>query len=281
MTCTAGFIPMPATIADLHPLSADTTLFRIRPDHESVAGEFTFSPGQFFQLSVPGGGEIPVSVAGLPGQDGLLEFCVRRVGHVTAMLHRLDKGARLGIRGPFGNGFPFPLWHGHDLLLLAGGLGMAPLRSLLYTLLRQRLDFGAITLMYGARDPAAFLFREELAELSGRSDMILLLTVDSPGDGPATGLTCQTGLLPRLLTAVSCDAPRTIAAMCGPPVLYRYLVTELLNLGIPEENIFLSLERRMKCGMGLCCHCAVGGFFCCTDGPVFRLSEIKAERGAL
>jgi len=273
-------MPEPATIIDLRPLSADTVFFRLRLE-EGAASRFTFLPGQFVQLSVPAGGEVPVSLAGIHGRHGILELCVRRAGRVTAMLHDLPAGAVVGIRGPFGTGFPVDAWRGKNVLLLAGGLGLAPIRSLLYHLLRNRPDYGEITLMYGARNPAAILFKEELAELSGRRDLHLFLTVDFATEEPAGGLTCRTGLLPTLLHGVNFPMGNTVAAICGPPALYRCLTAELDNFGFPSEDIFLSLERRMKCGVGRCCHCAVGSLFCCTDGPVFRLAEVREIEGAL
>lgn len=274
-------IPMPATVIELRKLSGDTILFRLRLDDATAARRFAVIPGQFVQLSVPAGGEVPISLAALPGEDGALELCVRRVGHVTTLLHTLAPGAGVAIRGPYGNGFPVTDWRGKNVLLLAGGLGIAPLRSLLHFLLRHRSDFGEITLMYGAREPAAILFKEELAELSGRRDIHLFLTVDFVSEEPPGGLVCHTGLLPGLLSGVNFTTENTVAALCGPPALYRCVVEELQGFGFPAASIFLSLERRMKCGVGLCCHCAVGELFCCTDGPVFRYADLRGVEGAL
>lgn len=271
-------IPATATIDDISQLAGDTSLYRLRLEEGSA---FDFLPGQFVQLSIPGGGEIPVSLAGGPTENGSLELCVRRVGHVTAMLHAMGAGEKVAVRGPFGNGFPVEEMKGKDILLLAGGLGIAPLRSLLRYLLAHRDDYGAVTLMYGSREPAAILFREELAEISCRRDMRLLLTVDFLTDGPPGELACNVGLLPSLLTGFDLRPAETIAAVCGPPALYRCLTSELEALGIPDRSILLSLERRMKCGVGLCCHCAVGELFCCTDGPVFRFGDIRGITGAL
>ncbi len=270
-------VPLPATITSLQKLSADTSLFRVRLDTMAGEGAFDYIPGQFIQLSVPGGGEAPISLASASLDDGTMEFCIRQVGHVTAMLHGLPTGAKVGVRGPYGNGFPVAEWRGKNILLLAGGLGIAPLRALLYFLLRQRAEFGEITLMYGAREPAAILFKEELADLSGRRDMHLFLTVDFATEEPPEGLVCNTGLLPDLLKGVNFTTENTVAALCGP----RCAIRELQGLGLPAEAIYLSLERRMKCGVGLCCHCAVGDLFCCTDGPVFRYSDLQPFRKAL
>jgi sulfhydrogenase subunit gamma (sulfur reductase) len=279
--CKTSTVPLPATITGRRELSGDTTLFSLMLGDTESAQNFTFTPGQFIQLSVPGSGEAPISLASPPSDNGAMELCVRRVGHVTEMLHKLGIGNQLGIRGPYGNGFPVTGWQGKNILLIAGGLGIAPLRSLLYFLLSRRNEFGTITVTYGAREPSALLFKEELAGLSARPDIRLFLTVDLATDEPPLGLVCNTGLLPELLNEVNITAQNIVAAVCGPPALYRCVIDELQGYGFTPESIFLSLERRMKCGVGLCCHCAVGNLFCCTDGPVFRYADIQGIRGAL
>lgn len=267
-------VPATATITDFQPLSADTALFRIECEQPPVPANCTPVPGQFVQLSIPAGGEIPISIAGMP-EENVFELCLRRVGHVTTMAHRMKPGGKVGIRGPFGNGFPVTGWRGRNILLMAGGLGIAPLRSLLLYLLQHRNDFGRVTLMYGARDPSALLFRDELLRLSCSNDFRLLVTVDMLSGEPFHEMTCRTGLLTDLLTSSELDLAGSVAAVCGPPALYRCLVPELLQSGIRSDNIYLSLERRMKCGHGICCHCAVGDLFCCTDGPVFAYSRLQ------
>jgi len=274
-------LPYPATLLDRRQLSVDTALFRVAPEPAGLGALSRLVPGQFVQLSVPGGGEVPISPADLPGADGTLELCVRRVGHVTQLLHDAVPGQRLGLRGPFGTGFPVREMAGSPVLLLAGGLGIAPLRSLLFHLLRHRDEYGEITLMYGARQPELMLFREELVALAGQGGVRLYLTVDFAPQKPAGDFSCAVGLLPGLLRGFSFDAGSSYAAICGPPPLYRCLVGELEGAGVAPERIFLSLERRMRCGIGRCCHCAVGQMLCCTDGPVFRLSELQQIPEAL
>lgn len=273
--------PFSATLLGRRELSADTALFRVAPERAALQALSTFVPGQFVQLSVPGAGEVPISPADLPAEDGTLELCVRRVGHVTEHLHCALPGARLGIRGPFGNGFPVAEMAGHPVLLLAGGLGIAPLRSLLFHLLRHRVEYGEITLMYGAREPRLMLFREELAALAAGGGLRLYLTVDFAPEGPGGESSCSVGLLPDLLKGFSFDAPATFAAVCGPPALYRCLMDELTGAGVAPDRVLLSLERRMRCGVGRCCHCALGTKLCCLDGPVFRLSELARIPEAL
>jgi len=274
-------LPHPATLLERRQLSADTALFRVAPAPAALAALARFVPGQFVQLSVPGAGEVPISPADLPGEDGTLELCVRRVGHVTKLLHDALPGQPLGLRGPFGTGFPVREMAGSPVLLLAGGLGIAPLRSLLFHLLRHRDDFGEITLMYGARQPELMLFREELVALAAGGALRLFLTVDFAPLQPAGDFSCAVGLLPDLLQGFRFDAGRSFAAVCGPPALYRCLVGELQGAGVAPGRILLSLERRMRCGIGRCCHCAVGQLLCCTDGPVFRLSELASIPEAL
>jgi NAD(P)H-flavin reductase len=274
-------IPFQATLVDRRRLSQDTALFRVAPEPAALDSLQRFVPGQFVQLSVPGVGEVPISPADLPAPDGTMELCVRRAGHVTELLHRLPQGSRVGMRGPFGSGFPVRQMQGHPVLLLAGGLGIAPLRSLLFHLLRHGDDFGEITLMYGAREPKLMLFREELAALAARNKLRLYLTVDFAPEEPGGSFSCRVGLLPELLKGFRFDAEQSFVAVCGPPPLYSCLTGELLEAGVAPERILLSLERRMRCGIGRCCHCAIGQKLCCADGPVFRLSDLQPIPEAL
>lgn len=274
-------IPFAATLLERRELSEDTALFRVAPASSALPALSRFIPGQFVQLSVPGGGEVPISPADLPGADGTLELCVRRAGHVTEFLHQTVPGTTLGLRGPFGTGFPLQEMAGRPVLLLAGGLGIAPLRSLLMHLLRNSHLYGEITLMYGARQPKLMLFREELAALANKGGLRLFLTVDFAPEAPAGNYSCAIGLLPDLLKGYRFDARATYAAVCGPPPLYRCLLAELELAGVSAQRILVSLERRMRCGVGRCCHCGVGQKLCCLDGPVFRASELESIPEAL
>jgi sulfhydrogenase subunit gamma (sulfur reductase) len=274
-------IPFAATLLERRALSPDTTLFRLAPERSARQALSAFVPGQFLQLSIPGAGEVPISPADVPAEDGSLELCVRRAGHVTSRLHDLPDGVRLGVRGPFGVGFPIPQMARHPVLLLAGGLGIAPLRSLLYHLLRHPDDFPEITLMYGARQPKLMLFREELAALAAQGKLRLYLTVDFAPEEPAGNFSCRVGLLPDLLKGFRFDAAASYVAICGPPPVYRCLTGDLVEAGVTPDRILLSLERRMRCGIGRCCHCAIGQKLCCLDGPVFRFSEVQQLPEAL
>jgi NAD(P)H-flavin reductase len=244
----------------------DNHLFQLRFAEPGLNERWTYRPGQFIELSVIGTGEAPISICSSPTRRGFLELCVRRVGRLTDALYRLPTNATVGIRGPYGNGFPVEEMAGHDLLIVAGGLGMAPLRSLLWYALDNREKFGAITLMYGARQPAEMLFREELSSLADVDALTTLLTVDRDPTGTWKH---HVGLLPELFKLVQLDASRTYAAVVGPPVVYKFVLRELLAQKFSKDRILMSLERRMKCGVGKCGHCTVGYKYTCIDGPVF------------
>lgn len=273
-------IPLKAVISAIRPLTADTSLFTLRTEaSHSVAAAFL--PGQFLELSLPGVGEIPVSYCGIPSSDGWIELCIRHVGHVTNPLKTSSAGDTVGVRGPFGRGFPIADYAGQDLLLVAGGLGMAPLRSLLLALLKRRGNYGRLLLLYGSREPEALLFPDELLELQKQGAIELKLAVDHPGHCLTGPPDCRVALLPALLDGLAVAPARTSAAICGPPVVYPLLVTGLRRMGLESDRIHLSLERRMKCGVGRCGHCAVGHLLCCVDGPVFSVTELDGIEGAL
>lgn len=275
-------LPIPATITRIRSLTADTTLFTLNGNDLSVASSVaSFIPGQFLELSVPGIGEIPISYCGIPSPGGTIELCIRHLGHVTSPLKEAVPGDAVGLRGPFGHGFPLNSYENQDLLLIAGGLGMAPLRSLLLALVEQRQRWGELTLLYGARDKASLLFLDELLELGQRGDIRIQLAVDRAEhcmEGPPN---CRVALLPALLDQLTIRPDRTCAALCGPPVVYPYLLTRLKQMGLSDNRIHLSLERRMKCGLGRCGHCAVGTYLCCMDGPVFSYAQLQGIEGAV
>jgi sulfhydrogenase subunit gamma (sulfur reductase) len=258
--------PHTARIVGIQRLAPDHQLFTLRLVDEAPRRAFRQRPGQFVMLSVAGTGEAPISISSPPTRPETIELCVRRVGRLTDALFRLRPNDLVGVRGPYGNGFPVEVLEGNDLLLVAGGLGMAPLRSLLGYALDRRERFGRVTLLYGARTPAEMLFRDEMAALVERLDVTCLLTVDRDPEG---GWAHQVGLLPRLFDHVALDAPSTYAAICGPPIVYRFVLERLLALGFSKDHILMSLERRMKCGVGKCGHCAIGSAYTCLHGPIF------------
>ncbi len=258
--------PYMARIVRIYRMVEDNYVFTFRFLDEKIAEGFDYKPGQFVMLSVPGTGEAPISISSSPTRPGVLELCVRRVGRVTNALYRLHTNDLVGLRGPYGNGFPVETMAGNDLLIVAGGLGMAPLRSLLWYALDNRDQFRDITLMYGVKNPSQMLFRDELASLVDRDDMKCLLTVDSD---PTGTWKYHIALLPKLFDYATVNPATTYAAVCGPPVVYRFVLQRLLELGFSKDRILMSLERRMKCGVGKCNHCSVGYKLTCLHGPIF------------
>jgi sulfhydrogenase subunit gamma (sulfur reductase) len=258
--------PHMARIVRIYRMVDDNWLFTLRFLDDHLAGAFRYRPGQFVMLSVPGAGEAPISLSSSPSRTGVLELCARRVGRVTNALYRMRTNDLVGIRGPYGNGYPVEKLRGNDLLLAAGGLGMAPLRSLLWYALDHRDEFHNITLMYGAKTSHDMLFREELVSLADRTDLTCLLTVDADPTGAWNN---HVGLLPNLFNYATINPASTYAAVCGPPVVYKFMLQRLLALGFSKDRILMSLERRMKCGVGKCGHCSVGYKYTCVHGPIF------------
>lgn len=227
--------------------------------------------GQFVEVSVFGIGEAPIAVTSPPTHNGTFELCVRRVGDVTGALHRMEPGATVGIRGPFGNGFPIDEMRGKDVLFAPGGQGLVPLRSLVNQVLNERDSFGRVIILYGSKNPSELLFKDELAQWEARDDVELHVTVDRPGENWSGNVGVITTLFPR----ITVNPRNTVAVTVGPPVMYRFVLLELLSKGIQDGRIFVSLERRMKCGLGKCGHCQVNGAYVCQEGPVFSYARLK------
>jgi sulfhydrogenase subunit gamma (sulfur reductase) len=272
------FQPYPARIERILPQIEGHRLFQLRFTDEDVERVFSHGPGQFVEVSIPGVGEAPISISSPPTRPGIIEICVRKAGSVTSALFQLQKGDLIALRGPFGMGFPVGLLKDQDLLLVAGGLGLAPLRSLLWAVLDNRTDYGKLVLMYGSRSPDDVLFKYELLGLMNRTDMKYLLSVDTDEEGIWRQ---YVGLVTDLFDKVKLDPETTYCALCGPPIMYRFVIREILKKNISPDRIFVSLERMMKCGVGKCGHCAMGEYYCCTDGPVFNYAEIGHVKEAL
>jgi sulfhydrogenase subunit gamma (sulfur reductase) len=261
------YLPKPARIIRRLPQIADHQLFQIRFEEEEAARSFTYRPGQFVMLSVIGTGEAPFSISSSPTRPGLIELCVRRIGHVTEALFKLSPNALVGVRGPYGNGFPLEKLEGNNLLLVAGGLGMAPLRSLLRYALDNRSKFKDVILMYGAKNPDDMLFKYELLDLIEQPDVKCLLTVDKDDSGIWKA---HIGVVTKLFEHVEINADQTYAAICGPEVMFKFVLDELLKRNFSKDRILMSLERNMQCGVGKCGHCMVGYKYTCLDGPIFN-----------
>lgn len=269
------FLPEMARIIQIVQLTALEKLFTI----ELPAGRsLDHRPGQFVEVSFLGVGEAPISISSSPSRsNGIFELCVRKAGDVTGALHRLMPGDRIGIRGPYGHGFPIERFRGKDMLFAPGGLGLAPARSLINQVLDERAQFGRVIILYGGRTPSELLFKDELKRWGERDDVELYLTVDR-GDETWDG---HIGVITTLFKDISINPRNTVAVTVGPPVMYRFVLMELLGKGIPEGNIWLSLERRMKCGVGKCGHCQINNIYTCQSGPVFSYRDIKGLEEAL
>jgi NAD(P)H-flavin reductase len=261
------------SITDLTP---QEKLFRVElPD----GADLDHRPGQFVQVSILGLGEAPISVASSPTRRGFFELGVRRAGTLTGAMHRLKEGDAIGIRGPFGRPFDLEGMRGKDLLLISGGCGLAPMRSLIQYAQDRPGDFGLVTILYGAKSPEDMLFKDEIRAWEASERYACAATVDdvpegSCHDGPV-------GQVTRLIPPLRIDPESTVAAVVGPPAMYRCVIDELKEKGLTEDRIAVSLERQMRCGVGKCGHCTIEHLYCCLDGPVFWLSEVSGLRGAL
>jgi len=269
------YLPEMARLVKVEQMTELEKLFTLElPQGRSLGNE----PGQFVEVSLLGVGEAPISISSSPSRsNGTFELCVRRVGDLTNSLHQMEAGSFLGVRGPFGHGFPVEKMKGKDILFAAGGLGLAPLRSLINQVLDERGCYDRVIILYGTKQPSEILFKDELLEWAERDDVEFHMTVDRADDDWRG----HVGVITTLFPKVKINPRNTVAATCGPPIMYRFVLMEMLGKGIPETQIYLSLERRMKCGVGKCGHCQINGFYCCQDGPVFNYAQIKGVEEAL
>ena len=254
-----------AELTNVIRLTEMEKLFHLRIIDDAQRERFTFLPGQFLMLEVPGYGEVPVSISSSTSNKGFIELCIRKAGTVTNILHRARRGAKLGIRGPFGSHFPLEQMKGQSILLIAGGLGLAPLRAPIYYATENRAEFKDVHILYGTKSPDQLLFDYQYESWRRIDDVNMQIIVEEPDDdwkGPV-------GLITELLDGVKVEPNETCAIVCGPPVMFKFVCQRLNKMGIPMDRMFVSLERRMHCGMGKCCRCNVGSTYTCTDGPVF------------
>jgi len=266
------FMPEPARIVRTYHLTEDVKFFQVRIVDMDKALSFMFRPGQFAMISVLGAGEAPFSISSTPSRPGLLEFCIRKAGTVTNALFRMKENDLVGFRGPYGNGFPVERMKDKDILITVGGLGVAPLRSVLLYCLDNRDQFRRVSLLHGAKRPAEMIFREEFFALKLREDLECHLAVDEDDTGTWTE---NIGVVTTLfLKLKELDPANTFALVCGPPVMYKFVIKELVKLNIPKDQILMTLERRMKCGVGKCGHCAIDYIYTCLDGPVFTYWDV-------
>ena len=268
-------IPRKATIKKIEKLTEAEKLFEIEMDDKKPLGH---KPGQFVEVSIFGIGEAPFGFASPPSEKPTFEIAVRKIGNVTSKLHEMSVGDKIGVRGPLGNGFDVKAMEGKNLLLTLGGIGMYPMRSLINYVLdkKNRKKFKQIIILYGAKRPKEVLFLNEIQEWKKCDDTTCKLTVDRCEHGECWDgdIGLITTLFPKI-RADKLDSKNTLSIIIGPPVMYKFVIKCLQTLGIPDENIFVSLERRMKCGVGKCGHCQINGVYVCKEGPVFNYSQIK------
>jgi len=262
--------PAPWQVAAVRRESADVVTLDLTPPEP-----FEFLPGQFNMLYLPGIGEVPISISGDPRANSEVLHTIRDVGPVTKALCALRPGQQVGVRGPYGTSWPVAAAAGGDLVIIAGGIGLPPLRPALYQALSTRDSFGRVVLLYGARTPADLLFTGELATWRGRFDLDVQVTVDAA----ARDWRGDVGVVPNLIPDARFDAATATAFMVGPEIMMRFTVRALLAAGVPGDRVYLSMERNMQCAVALCGHCQLGPFLVCRDGPVFRYPELAPWLG--
>lgn len=273
------YIPMPVEIIKIidEVETHDIKSFRLKFLNKEDEAKFNYLPGQFSELSIYGKGESPIGIASSPTEAGYVEFTVQRAGAiqpglVTAALHDMDEGAKIGLRGPLGNSWPIEFLEKKNIVVVGGGFAFTTLRSLINYVLHKdnRSRFGEITVIYGARTPGLLLYKDELAAWEKRDDIKTIITVDK-GDETWKG---REGFVPAVCKDVAPSPKNAVAVICGPPVMIKFTLPVFFDLGFSKENILTSLEMRMKCGIGKCGRCNVGSKYVCSDGPVFSLAEL-------
>ncbi len=271
MTEINPYLPEPATILETIQETPTIKTFRVRLDDPAKMRSFSFQPGQVGQLSVFGAGEATFVINSSPTRLDHLQFSVMRAGEVTSRLHGLAAGDKVGVRAPLGNHFPYEAMKGRDIVFIGGGIGMAPLRTLLLFRLDNRADYGKISLLYGARSPVDMAFKADLPDWTARSDMTTVLTIDRE----AEGWEHTVGLIPNVLLEMAPSPDNAVAVTCGPPIMIKFTLQALKRLGFGDEQIYTTLEKRMKCGVGLCGRCNIGAKYVCVDGPVFSYAQLR------
>ncbi len=261
--------PDPFVVKKVQRETYDTFTMDLAPAKRGSS--FSFSPGQFNMVYVYGVGEVPISISGDPGDSRALVHTTRAVGTVTKAMKKLKAGDMVGIRGPFGTSWPVDLSRGKDVVIVAGGIGLPPLRPAIYSILRSRESFNKVFLLYGARTPVDIMFPRQMENWRKRNDVQVHITVDRSSAGWKGNVGVVTTLVPR----ADFNPQNTIAMVVGPEIMMRFTTLELIKQGMDPGNIYLSMERNMKCGIGMCGHCQCGKYFVCKDGPVFRYSDIK------
>lgn len=265
------YLPDMATVVEVIEETPNIKSFRLVLNDEAKMQTFSFQPGQVGQLSLFGAGESTFVINSSPTRMDYLQFSVMRVGEVTTRLHQLRPGDQVGVRAPLGKAFPVEDMKGKNILFIGGGIGMAPLRTLFTYMLDKREDFKDITLLYGARTPNDLTYQAELPDWLGRDDVNTVLCIDNE----YPGWEHKVGLIPNILLEMNPSPENTVAITCGPPIMIKFTLQALKKLGFEDEQIITTLEKRMKCGVGICGRCNIGTKYVCQDGPVFTYAQLK------
>jgi NAD(P)H-flavin reductase len=263
-------VPYWAQVKEIISETDDTSTIWLELSDEDIQNTYKFAAGQFNMLYLPGYGEAAISISSDPHKPDQIGYTVRFVGNVTHAISRLRVGQTIGLRGPFGTAWPIEAYKGYDVAIAAGGIGLAPLRPVIYELIKHRQDYGNVVILYGARTPSDLLYTEEYATWE-EHDIEVLVTVDR-ADERWQG---QVGVVPMLFYRCRFDNQKTIVFSCGPEIMMRFVVYEGLARRISPQQIYLSMERNMKCGQGFCGHCQYGPYFICKDGPVYRFDQLE------
>ncbi len=266
-----------AEITNIVELTETEKLFHLYILDKDERERFSFLPGQFVMLQVPGYGEVPISISDSPSRTRIIDLVIREAGLVTGMLHRAKPGAKVGIRGPFGSHFPMEKMKGQNVLLIAGGLGIAPLRAPIFAVTENRAEYEDVHLLYGTRTPDQMLFGYQYEQWRTIYEIQLHFIVEKP-DPEWRG---EVGMITQLLDGLDTPMDRTWAIVCGPPIMFKFVCNRLAEMGLPMHRMFVSLERRMHCGMGKCCRCNVGSTYTCIDGPVFDYWAVQNLKEAI
>lgn len=269
-TITDIYLPRQAKVEQIEVENSQISTFALSFSDHQYNETFRYQPGQFMMVSMPHCGEAPISISSTPTRPGSIHLSVRRTGKLTTAMHGLRVGDTLGLRGPYGRPFPMEQLEGKDLLFVAGGIGLAPFRGVLNTCLDQRDRFGTLTVLYGSRTPSDIAFQSDLG-LWQQQGVDCRLTVDAV----ETGWNGSVGLVTSLLDGLKPDLSRSTALICGPPMMFRAVLGKLASMGFRDHQVLTTMERHMKCGVGICRHCHMDGKLACVDGPVFSLAELR------
>ena len=267
------YLPHLAEISEIIDETPDTRTFRLKFKDSETSDRFEFKAGQFAEYSAFGDGESTFCIASSPTRMDYIECSFKVYGKVTQALYRLNKGDTIGIRGPYGNWFPLDDLKNKNILFVAGGIGMAPVRCVIDNVLDRRNEYKDITIIYGARSVSDVIYKEEIEEWKKRTDLKTIITVDPGGETPAWD--GEVGFVPAVVEKISPSSENTAVIICGPPVMIKYIMPVLTKLGFKDEDIYTTLENRMKCGLGKCGRCNIGNVYICKDGPVFTYAQIK------